>query len=731
MLINKNNLFPIFLILAAITTAAILSFPQIRAAITFNKSAATGSVNSLNQGLVGHWTFDVDAGTTEPDSSGNGNTGTAIGGPTATDGKLGRGLNFDGSDDYVTIDGVTNDIQNSTQGAIAFWINFDATGFNQAPFSISRNSDGVRTDLFFELFNGNWIVRVNIDGTEQWTISVSGPSAGQWYHIAVTHDGVEPKIFIDGVDVTSFSGTTDKTKWFKAILTDATSDADSSSIGVFKNNSDTLVEPFDGKIDDVRIYNRALSAAEVARLANQAGKVTRKQAPTNGLIAHWTMDDISGTSVPDKTGNGHTGTLTNGPIVVKGKLKNGVFFDGDDQYADFGSFTEIDAFSVSLWGKRRAGADALVTYDVVFGYNADYAGVAIKTSTFAFSVFNEGGSEIAAWQAGETTWQPDDEWHHIVYMQDGSGAGSNVNVYFDGEELGSKSVNAAAFNTFRLGQLATVVAGRAFGGIFDDVRIYNRELTSSEVLGIMGDRPATINKTPQGANNALSFGNSLVGHYTFDGPDIDWSTGTLINVAGATGNGAMQSGFVTSTSPILGKVGQALNLPANGSNQAIDVSSASGIAHDVAKGSTVSAWVKVPVTHDQNYPGIISREFGTVIYVGGNANSGHVRVDPKNSPTGGIGHAGTTDVRDNEWHHVTVTTSTEAVDETKIYVDGVLEKTAASVPTTNTTAFCIGAGNAASPACNGEFFRGGLDDLRIYNRVLTASEVLTLYNATK
>src|SRR3989344_9098411 len=73
----------------------------IRASITTQKLATNATSDSLNQGLVGYWSFDEDAGTTVPDHSGSGNTGTATNGPNGTTGQLGRALSFDGSDDYV------------------------------------------------------------------------------------------------------------------------------------------------------------------------------------------------------------------------------------------------------------------------------------------------------------------------------------------------------------------------------------------------------------------------------------------------------------------------------------------------------------------------------------------------------------------------------------------------------------------------------------------------------
>ena len=466
--------------------------------------------------------------------------------------------------------------------------------------------------------------------------------------------------------------------------------------------------------------------------------ITRSSS-TDGLIAHWTFDDISGTSVPDQTDGDHTGTLVNGPTTTTGLFNSGVFFDGDDQYADFGAFTETDAFSVSLWGKRYSGAQTIVSYDAIFGYNTNYAGFAIKVTTDDFAVFNTGGSQIAVWQnADDLRWEPDDQWHHIVFTQDGSGAGSNVNVYVDGEEAGVKTATTDPLDTFRLGQLATLVSGRAFGGILDEVRVYDRVLTQVEVLNLMGDRPATINKTIETALD-----NGLVGHWTFDGQNVDWGTKFSVLDRSGQGNHASTT-LATTTAPTEGVLGQAFDFP-DETHKYVNVPTSASL--ELTTKITVSAWIK-PTADDigtrfdifnkmssNQAEGVGSAGRGGY-YLGNDTNGGS--GSPNRwcftlSNNGGTSNVcSTLTLEAGEWYHFVGTYDADAGTPRRLYTNGVQTASNGSVFTpqviSNISAYIGGGGFNNGAGWTGDnYFGGVIDEIRVYNRALSANEVRALY----
>jgi len=273
----------------------------------------------FNKSLVGWWRFeDSDGGTTANDTSSFGNDGTLTnfgctdlncnltGGTGSTGsgwtsaGRRGKGLVFDGENDFINIDAVlTNNLATTTAGTWTAWIkpsNAAASGFESfITFGDTNVNEylvfGVRTDpsnvLRFQAFDA---------GTEQWTLDVdTAPfSDDTWTFIAVAHDGVEAVLYVDGVEVAqTFVVSTDKTAWFNALT-----ELDNGRIGSFNTNGAGEASHFNGTLDEVKVWNRALSALEVNSSFN-AGKY-QFEANFTGLIdGNYSYDAL----VVDSAGN--------------------------------------------------------------------------------------------------------------------------------------------------------------------------------------------------------------------------------------------------------------------------------------------------------------------------------------------------------------------------------------------------------------------------------------------
>ncbi|MBN2367782.1 LamG domain-containing protein, partial [Candidatus Woesearchaeota archaeon] len=202
-----------------------------------------------------------------------GNNGTVFGATwNRTGGVVGGAYTFDGSDDYMEVDSVINDLQMSTTGAVSIWVKIPTDdGTENVIFSISRDADSTITEFCIDMDMREGADQINVaireDGTYHWHYR-SQPdsldaSVGEWANVVVTQDGIEPKIYLNGVFQTPVkSDTTDITKWFKAILSDATSKADTATIGLLERDSSDLV-PFIGELDEVKIYNKSLSAEQI------------------------------------------------------------------------------------------------------------------------------------------------------------------------------------------------------------------------------------------------------------------------------------------------------------------------------------------------------------------------------------------------------------------------------------------------------------------------------------
>jgi len=198
-------------------------------------------------GLVGYWTFDEGQGAIAFDSSGNGLDGALKGNPKWVEGQVGGALDFDGSDDYVEI---PDDplLALTKQITIAAWTNMRATASgemaivskggwaaNDLPYELTETSGGV---IYWQFYN---------DAGRD-SCSPNSPKAGEWHHLAATYDGTIFKCYIDGVlgEEWAYAGA-------MPINTAAV------NIGR-RTRGGTL---FNGLIDDVAIYNRALSVDEI------------------------------------------------------------------------------------------------------------------------------------------------------------------------------------------------------------------------------------------------------------------------------------------------------------------------------------------------------------------------------------------------------------------------------------------------------------------------------------
>lgn len=212
--------------------------------------------NDVRNGLVGHWKFDeaITTGTTTWDSSNNGGHGFLANGPTRTataSCEIGTCLDFDGTNDHVNLP--TSTVFDVSKITVSAWVVSDVTTADLTSVSRYNNAAPV---------NGNWILGhgatestyrflARIGGANQSAESNAGFSTDVWHHLVGTYDGSTVKLYVDGVEraSTAISGS-----------------LATSTIAVRIANRDGNTNYWDGKIDDVRVYNRALSADEISRI---------------------------------------------------------------------------------------------------------------------------------------------------------------------------------------------------------------------------------------------------------------------------------------------------------------------------------------------------------------------------------------------------------------------------------------------------------------------------------
>jgi concanavalin A-like lectin/glucanase superfamily protein len=202
-------------------------------------------------------------------------------------------------------------------------------------------------------------------------------------------------------------------------------------------------------------------------------------APTNGLVAYWKLDEESGTVATDSSGNGKTGTLFNGPTFTSGKFGGALNFDGVSDYVK-ASLTQTGPFSVSLWVKTNktsqaewtgifssADSPAASTFQIDIGGTSKVG----CNGQYRFYGEDKSGQNISLCFGPYTA-----DWQFLTVTFDGTAIRTYVNGVL--KASGSPSF-AGSIQLLKLG--ANRGTNLFFAGVVDEVRVYNRALSSTEI----------------------------------------------------------------------------------------------------------------------------------------------------------------------------------------------------------------------------------------------------------
>ena len=523
--------------------------------------------------LVGHWKFDEGSGTTAADSSNNGATGTLINSPAWVTGAVGGALGFNGTTQLVSIPNQPSWNTTSSKYTVAFWIKVNKIKDYAGAVAVGNWS--TRT-LDLTTTGNRWNARINTTGgANGWGCDVTSSTLGYlttvdntFHHVAVVLDAAASRctLYSDGQPV----GTDE--------YVDGTTSFGTQSLHVGGFGDANRLESV---IDDLRLYNAALTPAEVQALANPSGDTTRPSvaitAPLAGssvsgpivvsadatdnvavtgvqfklggqnlgaedtvppysadwnttsvsngsydltavardaagntatsaivtvtvnnpagsgsLVGHWKLDEGSGTTAADSSGNGATGALVNSPAWATGAVGGALSFNGTTQ--------RVSIPNQSSWTTPSS------TYTVAFWVKVnkikDYAGaVAVGNwGTRALEIMTTGnqwnarintvggphgwGCDVASSTLGYLT-TVDNTFHHVALVLDA--AASRCTLYSDGVPVGTDEYvdGTTSFGTQNLNIGGFADANR-LESVIDDVRLYNRALTQGEVQTLMG-----------------------------------------------------------------------------------------------------------------------------------------------------------------------------------------------------------------------------------------------------
>lgn len=474
---------------------------------------------------------------------------------------------------------------------------------------------------------------------------------------------------------------------------------------------------------EILIKNKILGLALVLFFLPAFAHAGALGKPSNnlGLVGYWSFDEGTSTVAADHSGKGNTGILSGAtlPTWVAGKHGKALNLSGNNSYVNVSGLAWTPtAFTVTWWIKPNTCTSYNQRIEATNGWNAFDA-----HTTSACEIYV--GTDVA------TRFTPSDlpantvtlnTWQYFTYTYNGT----QGRFYKNGVLIAGPKTQTSptAWGGFTVGRTDT----DTINGLVDDVRVYSRAISATEVTNLYQAGGAKVG-TPT-AKGTLA--NGLVGWWTMDGSTIG---STVQDSSGQGNNGYIGSGGpATSTMKIIGKLGQALLF--NGSTSFVDISNSSSVA-DNLQNFSASAWFKIPrsftgdvVIISKFDSGALLNGTGWALCVSGTASAdcnlqtgnhvGALIQSPGNAYYFGYS---TASVADNKWHHAVMVVTNG--NTSTLYLDSQVQPFSSSGTLgsySNSSNIRIG------NDYNSQLFPGLIDDARVYNRALTAAEVKQLYN---
>lgn len=686
----------------------------------FSAKAATISRPSNSSGLVGYWNFEGAINGTVLDYSGYDNHAVASNTPVATSGKVGQAVDLE-NDDGDFYEGVSYNSSldfTSDQYTVSGWIKPESSTLGiilAKPYYANDTHSFPYFDwaVHFDVNTSNSIGAYYTCSAPRQVYADSALTIGEWSHFAVTNDGNTFRFYLNGEPDGSSDITCDITN------------TNSAPFRIGANGAGG--ESFDGLIDELRAYNRALSAAEIKRLYQNTGPKLASGPSNEGLIGHWTFEDGQGLVAQDSSGQGNDGALEASMTDsdwVPGKRGTALDFDGSDDYvlANPLTGTSANTGSVAFWSYLNGPpteAAAYISTGISGGVPNRVPEILISGGNLRTILGNTVGGGAYDFS---TSYPTINTWVHIVVTWDTNSA----IVYIDGQFASQDTtitgtIDGAASDLF-IGADRDI-AGRYLNVKMDDVRYYNRKLSADEVQNLYEETQTKYNVSPR---NKLTDG--LVGYYTFDGPDV---YGTTVYDVSGSGNNGTSSGGLQATA---GRIGQSFDF--DGSNDEVILDNLTDFDFSQEDAFTVSMWAYNASTSPTAYQTFFSRgacasSVDTFVYCFTTTVADSTRIRAYLSDGTNLvnlpSSSGAFSL--NQWNHIVYTWDGTTI---TAYVNDAIVIQNTPSPFNGLWDGDQALDRETSIGADGRveryYYDGKLDEVRVYNRALSAREVLELYN---
>ncbi len=698
--------------------------------IVSDMNAGHPAVGTPVGSTVLHLKMDEGYGSTVQDWSPQGNDGAFGAGDSAptwtNDGKFGKALSFDGTNDYLYVtDAASLDL--TSNGSLSGWVNKTANA-NQVLFAKGTNTFNCAAWSYGMWFYSDGRLGGCSGNNSTFLATTSGLSSNQWYHVVYTWTSSADLLYVNGNQVAIGSGGT------------AAATSENFFIGALGNGG----SPFKGSIDEVKIYPFALTADQVK--TDYAGGKTQVlgsrstglggTAPDNSAsraycvpgdastcsapVGEWKLDQSIGSSAPDTSTNGNTGNLGAGssaPKWVAGKFGNALKFDGVDDYVSTTTITHnigTGDFTWSAWIKLNS-LNGSPSGDTIFS-NGSYSPW--------FGIANTTGRVVIYW-AGANTFTNSitaGSWNYVVLKRQGSTISSYINGVLDPTTftIATSMANAVGY----MGTSGSSITQDLTNGLVDQVRIYNYARTPAQIAWEYNKGApvayyklnectgTTANDWAPNANGGVN-GNSGIISIGSTGTQTSAGTCTSGDTAHAWNNGAT------------GKYSGSLNF--DGSDDYVTVAANSLFDFVENNDFSISAWVK-PVNISANHAIFVKKignGAGSAGYMTFINNQGKIATyisdgtDQVNKFSKDLVSAGS-------WFHIVMVYK----DDTSVtmYINGndaggTISGTIANVDdVVNASPFAIGAESDRDMPMEGQ-----IDEIKVFNYALTQKQIQTDY----
>lgn len=443
--------------------------------------------------LVAAYPFAGDAA----DTTQFGNDGV-VGGATLTTDRFGYASNayrFDGNDSIY----VANSTQlNSDFTTIGFWVKVNALPAQGEAYLLSNGGWQQRWKISLPN-HGKPVFTTNATSGISDMDSNSPLPVGQWKYVVFVHDGTTDKIYIDGAlaNQKNVAGALNDTGF-------------PLSIG---NNPIDGGNYFNGDLDDLQIYNKALTAAEITALYN-----AQKTAPVyaNELVADYQFNGNANDATPF---NNHA--QVSGAQLAKDRFNrsnNSYSFDGANDKITAPNSPQLnsDYATVSFWVNVNALPGTGEAFLMSFGGWQERWKISLPSHGKPVWTTNN-TSGISDMDSGDGKVLVPGQWKHLVFVHNGT----QDKIYFDGAKVAEKNVAGTLNKTTRpLGiGFNPIDTANYFNGSLDEVQIYNRALTDAEIAALYAQQAtAPINADTQAPSAPLS----LTATVNFTNVTLNW-----------------------------------------------------------------------------------------------------------------------------------------------------------------------------------------------------------------